>query len=85
MELAADIGPIEKGLPILRDGPIKRGRPKGHFSLVGKIIRALQVGDSRLFMTEAEKECARTAARYAGIKILVRKSPEGGWRIWRKE
>ena len=65
--------------PIEEDIPIPQGRPLG---FLGRLVRELRPGQSRVLESEDLIEAAREAARRAGIAIITRKCKDG-WRIWR--
>ena len=65
---------IEKNIP----APVRGQRAFG----LTATMRAMEVGDSFLVATDAERLSVCSTARYAGIKVASRKV-DGGFRIWR--
>lgn len=64
---------IEKGIPI----PEPFGRTEA-----GNEARQMKPGDSRMCLTEAERDTTRYMIKRRGGKATVRKV-DGGWRVWR--
>lgn len=65
---------VEDGIPI----PPKRGQ-RGER---GRIVGAMQIGQSVLCESEPEAQRVRDACRHCGFKCAQRKV-SGGWRVWR--
>lgn len=63
---------IEKNVPI----------PENKQTGFTKALHKLKVGDSFVVPHWVANSC--TLANHIGIKIMTRKCPEGGYRIWRK-
>jgi len=66
---------IEKNIPIT----LPRARENGYASLV----REMEVGDSVLCQTMKEIISVRAAIYRTGYKPIVRKQPDGTWRLWK--
>jgi hypothetical protein len=68
---------IEKGIP-MPEFKVTR-RPKTPFRLA---LEQLEIGDS-IAIEPDHGSRAHASARHAGIKVSVRKLPDGAARVWR--
>lgn len=66
---------VEKNIPIPEHNP--RGRATS-------AALSMEVGDSILVKTESEQKSVRATMYKYKRTVVVRKTPEGKYRIWRK-
>lgn len=77
---AAPIAPAAGGIAIEKGVPIPK-RNTGKRSAIGSALRACEIGDS--FTTMLRRPSIYSAAKTAGIKVVVRAESDGRHRVWR--
>jgi hypothetical protein len=66
---------IDKGIPV----------PTNNYGKNRELLKQLEVGDSIYFAEDNQSilSCYYNVAKRLGIKITIRRQPEGGCRLWR--
>lgn len=75
-----EIAPLTSGIQIEEGVPIPK-RNTGKRSAIGEALRACQIGDS--FTTMLRRPSIYSAAKTAGVKVVVRAESGGRHRVWR--